>query len=229
MQDLFMRLLVIEDEPKTGEYLKKGLEESGFTVDIAQDGIGGLHLALEEDYELVVLDVMLPGIDGWTVLKQLRAKKDIPVLLLTARDGLEDRVKGLELGGDDYLVKPFAFVELLARIRTLLRRGPPRDVEHMHIGDLEIDAIRRRVRRGGTRIELTPREFALLQLLARRRGEVLSRTQIASYVWDMNFDSDTNVVEVAIRRLRAKIDDDYEVKLIHTVRGMGYVLELGEV
>jgi two-component system copper resistance phosphate regulon response regulator CusR len=228
-QDFFMRLLVIEDEPKTGEYLKKGLEESGFTVDIAQNGIDGLHLALEDDYALVVLDVMLPGIDGWTVLKQLRAKKDIPVLLLTARDGLEDRVKGLELGGDDYLVKPFAFVELLARVRTLLRRGPPRDVEHMHIGDLEIDAIRRRVRRGGTRIELTPREFALLQLLARRRGEVLSRTQIASYVWDMNFDSDTNVVEVAIRRLRAKIDDDYEVKLIHTVRGMGYVLELGDV
>jgi two-component system copper resistance phosphate regulon response regulator CusR len=224
-----MRLLVIEDEPKTGEYLKKGLEESGFTVDIAQNGIDGLHLALEDDYALVVLDVMLPGIDGWTVLKQLRAKKDIPVLLLTARDGLEDRVKGLELGGDDYLVKPFAFVELLARVRTLLRRGPPRDVEHMHIGDLEIDTIRRRVRRGGTRIDLTPREFALLQLLARRRGEVLSRTQIASYVWDMNFDSDTNVVEVAIRRLRAKIDDDYEVKLIHTVRGMGYVFELGEV
>jgi two-component system copper resistance phosphate regulon response regulator CusR len=223
-----MRLLVIEDEPKTGEYLKKGLEESGFTVDIAQNGLDGLHQALEEDYDLVVLDVMLPGIDGWTVLKQLRARKDIPVLLLTARDGLEDRVKGLELGGDDYLVKPFAFVELLARVRTLLRRGPPRDVEHMHIGDLEIDAIRRRVRRGGTRIDLTPREFALLQLLARRRGEVLSRTQIASYVWDMNFDSDTNVVEVAIRRLRAKIDDDFEIKLIHTVRGMGYVLELGE-
>lgn len=223
-----MRLLVIEDEPKTGDYLKKGLEESGFTVDIAQNGLDGLHQALEEDYDLVVLDVMLPGIDGWTVLKQLRAKKDIPVLLLTARDGLEDRVKGLELGGDDYLVKPFAFVELLARVRTLLRRGPPRDVEHMHIGDLEIDAIRRRVRRGGTRIDLTPREFALLQLLARRRGEVLSRTQIASYVWDMNFDSDTNVVEVAIRRLRAKIDDDHEIKLIHTVRGMGYVLELGE-
>jgi two-component system copper resistance phosphate regulon response regulator CusR len=220
-----MRLLVIEDEKKAGEYLKKGLEESSFTVDVASNGIDGLHLALEGDYDLIVLDVMLPGIDGWAVLTRLRAKKDTPVLLLTAMDELEERVKGLELGGDDYLVKPFAFVELLARIRTLLRRGPPRDIEHMHIGDLEIDAVRRRVRRGGQRIDLTPREFSLLQLLARRRGEVLSRTQIASYVWDMNFDSDTNVVEVAIRRLRVKIDDGHDIKLIHTVRGMGYVLD----
>jgi two-component system, OmpR family, copper resistance phosphate regulon response regulator CusR len=221
-----MRLLVIEDEKKAGEYLKKGLEESGFTVDIASNGVDGLHLALEEDYALVVLDVMLPGMDGWAVLKNLRVKKDTPVLFLTAIDEIEERVKGLELGGDDYLVKPFAFVELLARIRTLLRRGPPRDIDHMHIGDLEIDAVRRRVRRGGQRVDLTPREFSLLQLLGRRRGEVLSRTQIASYVWDMNFDSDTNVVEVAIRRLRAKIDDGHEVKLIHTVRGMGYVLDV---
>ena len=221
-----MRLLVVEDEKKAGEYLKKGLEESGFTVDIATNGIDGLHNALEEDYALIVLDIMLPGMDGWEVLKRLRAKRDTPVLFLTAMDELEERVRGLELGADDYLVKPFAFVELLARIRTLLRRGPPRDVEHMHIGDLEIDAIRRRVRRGGQRVDLTPREFSLLQLLARRRGEVLSRTQIASFVWDMNFDSDTNVVEVAIRRLRAKIDDGFEVKLIHTVRGMGYVLDL---
>jgi two-component system, OmpR family, copper resistance phosphate regulon response regulator CusR len=221
-----MRLLVIEDEKKAGEYLKKGLEESGFTVDIASNGVDGLHLALEEDYALVVLDVMLPGMDGWAVLKNLRVKKDTPVLFLTAIDEIEERVKGLELGGDDYLVKPFAFVELLARIRTLLRRGPPRDIDHMHIGDLEIDAVRRRVRRGGQRVDLTPREFSLLQLLGRRRGEVLSRTQIASYVWDMNFDSDTNVVEVAIRRLRAKIDDGHKVKLIHTVRGMGYVLDV---
>lgn len=220
-----MRLLVIEDEKKAGEYLKKGLEESGFTVDVAANGIDGLHHALEEAYDLVVLDVMLPGIDGWEVLRRLRAKKDTPVLLLTAIDELEERVRGLELGGDDYLVKPFAFVELLARIRTLLRRGPPRDIEHVHIGDLEIDAVRHRVRRSGQRIDLTPKEFALLQLLARRRGEVLSRTQIASYVWDMNFDSDTNVVEVAIRRLRAKIDDGHDLKLIHTVRGMGYVLD----
>lgn len=220
-----MRLLVIEDEKKAGEYLKKGLEESGFTVDVIVNGIDGLHQALEEDYDLLVLDVMLPGIDGWEVLRRLRAKKDMPVLLLTAVDELEERVRGLELGGDDYLVKPFAFVELLARIRTLLRRGPPRDIEHMHIGDLEIDAVRRRVRRNGQRIDLTPREFSLLQLLARRRGEVLSRAQIASYVWDMNFDSDTNVVEVAIRRLRAKVDEGFGIKLIHTVRGMGYVLD----
>lgn len=220
-----MRLLVIEDEKKAGQYLKKGLEESGFTVDVVGNGIDGLHQALEEDYQLIVLDVMLPGLDGWEVLRRLRVKKDTPVLLLTAMDELEERVKGLELGGDDYLVKPFAFVELLARIRTLLRRGPPRDIEHMHIGDLEIDAVRRRVRRDGRRVDLTPREFSLLQLLARRRGEVLSRTQIASYVWDMNFDSDTNVVEVAIRRLRAKIDDGHDLKLIHTVRGMGYVLD----
>jgi two-component system copper resistance phosphate regulon response regulator CusR len=221
-----MRLLVIEDERKTGEYLKKGLEESGFTVYLASTGIDGLHLASEEDYDLIVLDVMLPGLDGWSVIKQLRSKKQTPVLFLTARDDIEDRVKGLELGGDDYLVKPFAFVELLARIRTLLRRGPAREVEQLSIGDLEIDVIRRRVKRAGTRIDLTPREFALLHLLAERRGEVLSRTQIASYVWDMNFDSDTNVVEVAIRRLRAKIDDPYELRLIHTVRGMGYVMDV---
>jgi two-component system, OmpR family, copper resistance phosphate regulon response regulator CusR len=223
-----MRLLVIEDERKTGEYLKKGLEESGFTVDVASNGIDGLHLAMEDDYELVVLDVMLPGLDGWSVVKQLRGKKQTPVLFLTARDDIEDRVKGLELGGDDYLIKPFAFVELLARIRTLLRRGPVREVEHLGVGDLEIDVIRRRVKRAGQRIDLTPREFALLHLLAERRGEVLSRTQIASYVWDMNFDSDTNVVEVAIRRLRAKIDDAHALKLIHTVRGMGYVMDTNE-
>jgi two-component system copper resistance phosphate regulon response regulator CusR len=223
-----MRLLVIEDERKTGEYLKKGLEESGFIVDVASNGIDGLHLAMEGDYELVVLDVMLPGLDGWGVVKQLRSKKRTPVLFLTARDDIEDRVKGLELGGDDYLIKPFAFVELLARIRTLLRRGPVREVEHLGVGDLEIDVIRRRVKRAGQRIDLTPREFALLHLLAERCGEVLSRTQIASYVWDMNFDSDTNVVEVAVRRLRAKIDDAHALKLIHTVRGMGYVMDTNE-
>ncbi|HEY2676641.1 MAG TPA: heavy metal response regulator transcription factor [Steroidobacteraceae bacterium] len=223
-----MRILVVEDERKTGAYLKMGLEESGFTVDVANDGIDGLHSAMEVDYDLIVLDVMLPRLDGWGVVKQLRAKKQTPVLFLTARDDIEDRVKGLELGGDDYLIKPFAFVELLARIRTLLRRGPAREVEQLGMADLEIDVIRRRVKRAGQRIELTPREFALLQLLAERRGEVMSRTQIASYVWDMNFDSDTNVVEVAIRRLRAKIDEPYSIKLIHTVRGMGYVMDARE-
>ena len=220
-----MRLLVIEDEPKTVQYLKKGLEESGFAVDTARTGTDGLHQALTEDYDLVVLDVMLPGLNGWDVVQKLREKKQTPVLFLSARDELDDRVHGLELGGDDYLVKPFAFVELLARIRTLLRRGPVREAEHLVIDDLEIDVIKRRVKRGGARIDLTPREFSLLHLLARKRGEVLSRTQIASYVWDMNFDTDTNVVEVAVRRLRAKVDDPFRLKLIHTVRGMGYVLD----
>jgi two-component system copper resistance phosphate regulon response regulator CusR len=220
-----MRVLVIEDEPKAGAYVKKGLEESGCSVDLATDGAQGLLLAQEEEYDVIVLDVMLPVLDGWSVLKRLRATRTTPVLFLTARDDVADRVQGLELGGDDYLVKPFAFVELLARVRTLARRGPPREAETMRIADLEIDVIRRRVKRGATRIDLTPREFSLLQLLARRKGEVLSRTQIASFVWDMNFDSDTNVVEVAIRRLRAKIDDDYDNKLIHTVRGVGYVME----
>jgi len=220
-----MRILIVEDELKTGEYLKKGLEESGFSVGLARDGVDGLHLALEDDYDLVVLDVMMPRKDGWAMLKALRASKSTPVLFLSARDDVEDRVRGLELGADDYLVKPFAFVELLARVRTLVRRGPPREAELTVVGDLEIDSIRRRVKRAGVRIELTPREFSLLQLLARRRGEVMSRTQIASYVWDMNFDSDTNVVEVAVRRLRAKIDDAFPDKLIHTVRGVGYMLD----
>ncbi|NMM00492.1 heavy metal response regulator transcription factor [Paraburkholderia sp. RP-4-7] len=221
-----MRILVIEDELKTAAYLKKGLEESGYAVDVASDGPQGLILAQEEEYDVIVLDVMLPGMDGWTIVKTLRSTRTTPVLFLTARDDVDDRVRGLELGADDYLVKPFAFVELLARVRTLARRGPPRESELIKVGDLEMDVNRRRVKRAGTRIDLTPREFSLLQLLARRQGEVLSRTQIASYVWDMNFDSDTNVVEVAIRRLRTKIDDNFPVKLIHTVRGVGYVLEL---
>jgi two-component system, OmpR family, copper resistance phosphate regulon response regulator CusR len=220
-----MRILVIEDEPKTSAYLKKGLEESGYCVDVAGDGAQGLLLAQEEDYEVIVLDVMLPLLDGWAVLQRLRVRKSTPVLFLTARDDVADRVHGLELGADDYLAKPFAFVELLARVRTLARRGPPRESERIIVGDLEVDQIRRRVRRGAARIDLTPREFALLQLLARRQGEVMSRTQIASSVWDMNFDSDSNVVEVAIRRLRTKVDEGQPVKLIHTVRGVGYVLE----
>ncbi|EKZ96100.1 heavy metal response regulator transcription factor [Cupriavidus metallidurans] len=220
-----MKILVIEDEPKTGEYLRKGLTESSFVVDLASTGRDGLHHAIDGDYDLVILDVMLPGMNGWEVLKELREHKDTPVLFLTARDEVEDRVKGLELGGDDYLAKPFAFVELLARARTLLRRGPAREAERIEIEDLEIDLLRHRVSRGGIRIDLSPREFALLHFLARRHGEVLSRTQIASHVWDMNFDSDTNVVDVAIRRLRAKMDDTYAPKLIHSVRGIGYVLE----
>lgn len=220
-----MRILVVEDQPKTGAYLSKGLSESGFFVDLALTGLDGLHLSVTQDYDLIILDVMLPVMDGWSVLRKLRLEKETPVLFLTARDAVEDRVKGLELGADDYLVKPFAFTELIARIRSLLRRGPIREAEMIRIADMDIDVLKRKVSRSGTRIELTAREFALLHLLARKQGEVLSRTLIASQVWDMNFDSDTNVVDVAIRRLRAKIDDAFSNKLIHTIRGMGYLIE----
>jgi two-component system copper resistance phosphate regulon response regulator CusR len=223
-----MKILVVEDEIKTGDYLKQGLTESGFIVDLARDGVEGLHLALTEAYDLVVLDVMLPGMDGWQILNSIRRSgKDVPVLFLTARDQIDDRVKGLELGADDYLVKPFAFAELLARVRTLLRRGgtSKKEPDFLRMADLELDLLRRRVTRGGQRIDLTSKEFSLLELLLRRQGEVLPRSLIASQVWDMNFDSDTNVIEVAIRRLRSKVDDNFEPKLIRTVRGMGYVLE----
>ncbi|MGE5470423.1 MAG: heavy metal response regulator transcription factor [Bacteroidota bacterium] len=225
-----MRILVVEDEPKTGDYLRQGLVEAGFVVDLARDGLDGLHLGHSEAYDLAILDVMLPGIDGWEVLQGLRrAGKEMPVLFLTARDAVEDRVKGLELGADDYLVKPFAFSELLARVRTLLRRGgKAKESEVLRAADLELDLVRRRVTRHGRKIDLTAKEFLLLELLLRRQGEVLPRSLIASQVWDMNFDSDTNVIEVAIRRLRAKVDDGFEPKLIRTARGMGYVLEVGE-
>lgn len=220
-----MKILIIEDEAKTGEYLRKGLSENGFIVDMTSNGRDGLHLALTSVYDIILLDVMLPIKDGWTVLQELRLSQQTPVIFLTARDKIEDRVKGLDLGADDYLVKPFAFSELLARIRTLLRRGKPQQQEVLKIGDLELDPLRRRASRGQTRIDLTAKEYALLHLFLRRQGEVLSRIFITEQVWDMNFDSDTNVVEVAMRRLRAKIDDHFDKKLIHTIRGMGYVLE----
>ena len=220
-----MKVLIIEDEAKTGDYLRKGLRENDFIVDLATDGVEGLHLALTGEYDIIVLDVTLPDKDGWQVLQELRLSKEVPVIFLTARDKVEDRVKGLELGADDYLVKPFAFSELLARIRTLLRRGKIQQAEIFRIADLELDPIRRRATRGQSRIDLTAKEFALLHLFLRRKGEVLSRTYIAEQVWDMNFDSDTNVVEVAIRRLRAKIDDNFNKELLHTIRGMGYVME----
>ena len=221
-----MRLLIVEDEPKTGDYLRQGLTEAGFVVDLARSGPDGLHLAQTGDYDLAILDVMLPGLDGWQLLTRLREQgRDLPVLFLTARDDVADRVRGLELGADDYLIKPFAFSELLARLRTLMRRGKAKDAELLTLADLELDPLRRRAVRGGQRIDLTAKEFALLALLLRRQGEVLSRALIASQVWDMNFDSDTNVVDVAIKRLRAKVDEPFAERLIHTVRGMGYVLE----
>jgi two-component system copper resistance phosphate regulon response regulator CusR len=225
-QGTTMRILVVEDEPKTGNYLKQGLTEASFVVDRMRDGEDWLHAATTGEYDLIVLDVMLPGRDGWSVLHALRAAgNNVPVLFLTARDQVDDRVKGLELGADDYLVKPFAFSELLARVRTLLRRGKTKEPEVLRVADMELDLFRRRVVRSGKRIDLTAKEFALLELLLRRHDEVLPRSLIASQVWDMNFDSDTNVIEVAVRRLRAKIDDGFEPKLIQTVRGMGYVLE----
>ncbi|KFG96936.1 transcriptional regulator [Burkholderia paludis] len=220
-----MRILIVEDEPKTGAYLRKGLTEAGYVVDWVEDGVTGQHQAETEEYDLLVLDVMLPGQDGWTLLQNLRRSKSTPVLFLTARDDVGDRVKGLELGADDYLAKPFDFVELTARIKSILRRGQPRDANTLRVADLELDLTRRKATRQGDTILLTAKEFALLWLLMRREGEILPRATIASQVWDMNFNSDTNVVDSAIRRLRSKIDDAYDPKLIHTVRGMGYVLE----
>jgi two-component system copper resistance phosphate regulon response regulator CusR len=221
-----LKILVIEDEPKAAEYLRQGLSESGYTVEVAHNGTDGLHAAATGDHDLLILDVMLPGIDGFAVLSALRTSKQIPVLMLTARAKTDDKVRGFDLGADDYLVKPFQFPELLARVRALLKRGQPVAPDPvLKVGDLEIDSVRHRATREGQRIDLTAKEFALLSLLTQKTGEVLSRTQIASLVWDIHFDSDSNVVEVAMRRLRAKIDDPFAEKLIHTVRGVGYVLE----
>lgn len=225
-QGALMKILIVEDERKTVAYLKRGLEENGFVADVADDGDDGAHLAQTGSYDLIILDVMLPGRDGWSIIGELRRRQiGTPVLFLTARDAVDDRVKGLELGADDYLVKPFAFAELLARVRTILRRGPVRQSQVLSVADLELDLHRHRAVRAGRPLDLTPKEFQLLSLLMRRVGDVLSRTLIAEQVWDISFDSDSNVVEVHMRRLRAKVDEPFNCKLIHTVRGVGYVLE----
>ncbi|WP_025127441.1 heavy metal response regulator transcription factor [Pseudomonas sp. PH1b] len=222
-----MRILVVEDEPKTADYLHQGLTESGYVVDRANNGVDGLHLIQQQPYELVILDINLPGKDGWQVLEHMRGQYPARVMMLTARGRLEDKVKGLDMGADDYLVKPFQFPELLARVRTLMRRSEViAQPEVLQVADLQLDPRRHRAYRGTRRIDLTTKEFTLLQVLMRHSGEVLTRTQIISLVWDMNFDCDTNVVEVSISRLRGKIDDSSEVKLIHTLRGVGYVLEV---
>lgn len=223
-----MKLLLIEDEDKTSTYISRALKEMGFSVDIADNGIDGAFLATEVDYDVIVLDVMLPGQDGYEVLKQLRQIKQTPVLMLSARGSVDERVKGLRYGADDYLTKPFSLIELVARIQALLRRRPSdgADITQIQIHDLHLDLIARRVNRAGTRLDLTAKEFSLLSLLARHQGEILSKMMIAEQVWDMNFDSDANVVEVAIKRLRDKVDKPFSTKLLHTVRGMGYVLEV---
>jgi two-component system copper resistance phosphate regulon response regulator CusR len=221
-----MKILIIEDEPKTAAFLEKGLSENGFATETAADGEQGLQLALGGKCDLIILDLMLPVRDGWSVLTELKKQSShVPVLVLTARDAVQDRVSGLEMGADDYLVKPFAFSELLARVRSILRRSSSRRPAMLKVGDLEMDLVAHRASRGGARLELTPKEFALLSLLARHTAEVLSRAFIAREVWEMNFDCGTNVVDVHIRRLRSKLDDPYPRKLVHTVRGVGYVLE----
>jgi two-component system copper resistance phosphate regulon response regulator CusR len=223
-----MKILIVEDEVKTADYVRKGLTEQGCTVDMAHNGVDGQHLALHHDYDVIVLDAMLPGQDGFAVLRALRKLKQTPVIMLTARDGIEDRVRGLHDGADDYLIKPFSFLELLARLHALTRRGRAQEPAQLRMADLQIDLMARKAYRGNTRIDLTAKEFALLAVLARRKGEIISKTAIAELVWDMNFDSNTNVVEVAIKRLRAKIDAPYSPKLLHTIRGMGYVMEVRE-
>ncbi|ARP83445.1 DNA-binding response regulator [Bordetella genomosp. 8] len=220
-----MKILIVEDELKTADYLHKGLTEQGCAVDLAHNGVDGQYLAVEHAYDVIVLDVMLPGLDGFQVLRELRRYRQTPVIMLTARDSVEDRIRGLQDGADDYLVKPFSFLELLARLQALTRRGRTQEPMHLRIGDLQIDLASRKAQRAGVRIDLTAKEFALLAVLARRKGEILSKTAIAELVWDMNFDSNVNVVEVAIKRLRAKIDSPFGTRLLHTIRGMGYVLE----
>jgi two-component system, OmpR family, copper resistance phosphate regulon response regulator CusR len=221
-----MRILVIEDEKKTAAFLAKGLREAGFAVELAHDGETGLKRARAREFDLLIVDVMLPKKDGWALVAELRRDGiRTPILFLTARDSVRDRVKGLELGADDYLVKPFAFSELLARVRSVLRRAPKEEIKHLRIDDLELDMRRHRAIRAGVPLNLTPKEFLLLSHLVRSAGEVVSRAEIAEHVWDIGFTTDTNVVDVVVRRLRAKVDDPFKTKLVHTIRGVGYVLK----
>ncbi|QAU33100.1 heavy metal response regulator transcription factor [Janthinobacterium sp. 17J80-10] len=220
-----MKVLIVEDEAKTADYLRKGLTERSHIVDVANNGIDGKHLGTENDYDAIVLDVMLPGADGFAVLEGVRRVRQTPVIMLTARDRVEDRIRGLQAGADDYLVKPFSFLELVARLEAVVRRAKPQETAQLQVADLHIDLTTRKAMRAGVRLDLTSKEFVLLTTLGRHAGQILSKTEIAERVWDMNFDSNTNVVEVAIKRLRTKIDDPFEHKLLHTVRGMGYVLE----
>lgn len=223
-----MNILIVEDESKIAQFLAKGLNESGYQSAIASDGIEALSQLQNQNFDLVILDVMLPKLNGWQVLETLRTFSKIPVLMLTAKDHVFDRVKGLELGADDYLVKPFSYIELLARIKSLLRRVPKPDAESYQIANLRLNRLSHEVFRDHQKIDLTAKEFILLQLLMQHQGEVLTRTQIASLVWNINFETDTNVVDVAIRRLRAKVDDHFNPKLIQTIRGMGYKLDIEE-
>lgn len=225
---VWMQILIIEDETKIAEFLAKGLNESGYLASVAHDGLTALTLLQEKNFDLVVLDVMLPEIDGWQVLKTLRTFSKIPVLMLTAKDHVLDRVKGLELGADDYLIKPFSYIELLARVKSLLRRSVKPESEYYQVEDLVLYRFERTVYRNQQKIDLSSKEFSLLHLLMQHQGELLTRSQIASEVWNINFETDTNVVDVAIRRLRAKIDDHFQPKLIHTVRGMGYRLSINK-
>ncbi|MGP9436971.1 heavy metal response regulator transcription factor [Ewingella sp. AOP8-B2-18] len=220
-----MKILIVEDEEKTAEYLRNGLNEAGYTADWAANGIDGLHMARENAYDLILLDVMLPEMDGWTVMERLRIHSQTPVLFLSARGALEDRLRGLGLGADEYLVKPFSYAELLARIRIILRRGQPQSGDVLTLADLVVDIEKFRCERAGKRITLTNKEFKLLVCFLQHPGQVLSRTFLASRVWDMNFDSDTNVVDVAVRRLRQKIDEPFDTQLIHTIHGVGYRCE----
>ncbi|NNH26536.1 heavy metal response regulator transcription factor [Acinetobacter terrestris] len=223
-----MHILIVEDETKIAEFLAKGLNESGYLSSVAHDGLTALTLLQEKNFDLVILDVMLPEIDGWQVLKTLRTFSKIPVLMLTAKDHVLDRVKGLELGADDYLIKPFSYIELLARVKSLLRRSVKTESEYYQVEDLILYRLERTVYRNQQKIDLSSKEFSLLHLLMQHQGELLTRSQIASEVWNINFETDTNVVDVAIRRLRAKIDDHFQPKLIHTVRGMGYRLSINK-